>query len=124
MTYRPGRNQCVECDADALDKRMVCSEHAPLYDDARMQEDIDLGKYGKSIVEQMDHAADAMAYMIAGVMSGKALAQNMALSAAAKHGVDWGDDHDHEYPHREVDAMALEALCRLAGGNIGHAHQS
>lgn len=39
-------------------------------------------------------------------------------------GFDWRDDHDHEYPHREVDAMALEALCRLAGGNIGHAYQA
>lgn len=35
-----GRNKCVECEADAVDKRMVCATHAPLYDDAQMDRDV------------------------------------------------------------------------------------
>lgn len=39
--YPEPHNQCVECGAEAVDHHMVCAEHAPLYDDARMQRDID-----------------------------------------------------------------------------------
>jgi len=80
MTYRLGRNQCVECDNDATDKRMVCAEHAPLYDDALMQAEIDRAYYHGT---PMDHVTDAVAYMVAGIDNE---AQRKAIRSAALYG--------------------------------------
>lgn len=79
-----GKNTCAmseDCEGKEADHGLMCADHRA--EDEEMRAAMDRAYYRGT---PMDHMADAMAFMVAGVRMGKTLAQEMAMREVALQG--------------------------------------